>query len=399
MVVYYLIFGIVWNKDRIYINTELKLVLIWLITCLISGFAAKDQSIFIERIITLSQLVIFFIAGYLIILRGNIKIEHIFATIIISAVFVLLLGIFQQQKPSVIIPSSRLTSTAGNPNVLALFGSIALIFSLYLLSIAKNRFVKLVLFTLQLIIIIGIVLTESRKGFIALPLSIMIYFFVSNYKKIIESRHRAKTFMRVGSYFLILIIVIFTGFQFIKNTEYYGRFESMTRYLDIAGESGGIKALDLSVYQRQQFIRYGFQMWKDNPIIGVGLGNFRSNIGKYWSLSPRSYAHNNYIQLLSTTGFLGFLAYYSIYLFLFIKLFYIQNKFQLREKDSIVINIFLTLMFILVIIELAMVSYSTKIAWLLIMMISAFSDRILAGASSLQINKSAVSRPDEGFNR
>lgn len=378
MAIYYLIFGIIWNRDKIYINREIKLILIWLLTCFISGFAASDHSIFMERIITLLQLTIFFIIGYLIISKGNLKIEHIFTTIMISVTFVLLVGIFHQEQSSVVISSNRLSSTAGNPNVLAVFSSIAFIFSLYLLSIAKNRFVKLILFALQLIIIIGIVLTESRKGFIALPLSIMIYFFITNYKKIIESRNRVKASLRVVSFLLILITLIFAGFQFLKNTEYYDRFEIMTRYLDITGESEGIKELDFSVYQRQQFIRYGFQMWKDNPIIGVGLGNFRSNIRKYWSLSSRSYAHNNYIQLLSTAGFLGFLAYYSIYLFLFIKLFYIQNKFQLKEKDSKVINVFITLMFVMVIIELAMVSYSTKIAWLLIMMISAFSDRIQA---------------------
>lgn len=399
LVVYYLMSGIIWNKDRVYINTELKIILIWLITCFISGFAASNQSIFIERIITLLQLIIFFITGYLIILRGNIKIEHIFATIIISVAFVLLFGIFHREVPKTIISFNRLSSTAGNPNTLAVFGSIAFISSLYLFSIEKNKIYKLSLFALQLIIIIGIVMTESRKGFIALPLIVIIYLLMNNYKEIIQSRNKVKKLLRFGLYFLILIIIIFAGFQFLKDTEYYDRFETMTRYLDIEGESGGIKAIDFSVYQRQQFIRYGFQMWKDNPVIGVGLGNFRSNIRKYWPMSPRSYAHNNYIQLLTTTGLLGFLAYYSIYLFLFIKLFYIQNKFQLQEKDSKVINIFITIMFIFIIIELAMVSYSTKITWLLIMLISAFSDRILADASSLQINKSAVSLPDKGLTR
>ena len=376
LVVYYIIFGLIWERDRIYINTELKIILVWLITCFISGFAASDQSIFIVRIITLLQLVIFFITGYLIILRGNIKIEHIFATIIISVTFVLIFGIFHREQPSVIVSFNRLSATAGNPNILAVFGSFAFIFVLYLLSLAKKRFYKLILTALQLMIITGIVITESRKGLIVLPLSIIIYFFINNYRKIFESGYKIKKFLRFGLYFLILIIIIFTGFQILKNTEYYDRFEMMTRYLDIAGESEGIRTLDFSVYQRQQFIKYGFQMWKDNPVGGVGLGNFRNNINKYWSLSSRTYAHNNYIQLLATTGVLGFLVYYSLYLFLFMKLFNIKNQFRLKERDSKLIDIFITLIIVLVIIEFAMVSYSTKIFWALIMMISAFSDRI-----------------------
>jgi len=386
LAVYYLIFGIIWNKDKIYINTEFKIILIWLITCFISGFAASDHSIFMVRMSTLLQLAAFFIIGYLIVSRGNLRIEHIFITIIISVIFVLLFGIFQRKEPSVLISFNRLSSTAGNPNILAVFGSFAFIFSLYLLSIAKRRFHKLAILALQLILIVGIVRTESRKGLLALPLSIIIYILITNYKKIIESKDRVKTFLKFGFCFLILITVIFTGFQFLKSTEYYDRFEIMTRYLDIAGESGGINVLDFSVYQRQQFIKYGFQMWKDNPVIGVGLGNFRRNINQYWSLSPRTYAHNNYIQLLSTTGLFGFLAYYSIYLFLFMKLFHIQNRFLLKSKDSKLISLFVTLMFIIVILEIAMVTYSTKIIWLLIMLVSAFSDRIQAEACGVRSN-------------
>jgi hypothetical protein len=63
-------------------------------------------------------------------------------------------------------------------------------FSIYLFSISKNKFVRLILFANQCLLIIGMVKTESRKGFIIIPFGIFIYFLLTNYKKIAKSKNK-----------------------------------------------------------------------------------------------------------------------------------------------------------------------------------------------------------------
>jgi O-antigen ligase len=382
LVGYYVLFQVIWNKNKIYINRETKLILIWVFFCLISGFAASDYILFFGKILTVLQLTGFFIIGYLIILKNKIKIEHIFITVLVSVTFILILGVFQQESSSLVISSNRLSSTAGNPNKLAIYASYAFMFSMYLFSISKNKFVRSILFANQVLLIIGILKTESRKGFIIIPLGIFIYFLLTNYKKIAKSKNKIKSVMKYAFYFAILITLLCISFQLLKNTDNFRRFGIMTNYFNMTEKSDRIKIFDQSVYERQQFIKYGFQMWKDHPIIGVGLDNFRLNIKKYWTMSNRSYAHNNYIELLADTGLLGFLAYYSIYLSLIIKLFFIKKRVQLKSKYLNLINIFITIIFILMLSEIAMVTYSSKFIWLLIMLISGFCDRFLVGSTS-----------------
>jgi len=139
-----------------------------------------------------------------------------------------------------------------------------------------------------------------------------------------------------------------------------------------------IKVSDYSSYERQKFIKYGLEMWLDNPLFGTGLDNFRINIQKYWSVSERKYSHNNYIELLSTVGIFGFMAYYSIYLSLFLKIALIKKtKKGKNDKVNRIANLFIVILTSFMILEIAMVSYYSKFFWLMLLIISAYTDRIL----------------------
>jgi len=377
---HYIIFQVIWNNKKIYINREIKLILIWIIFCFISGFVANDHDLFIDKMLTILQLTAFFIIGYSLLFKNKIKIEYIFITLLVSVIIILILGIFQQEKSS-FITSNRISSTTGNPNTLAIYGSFAFIFSIYLFSISKKKIIRLILICSQFIILLGVLKTESRKGIILIPISLLLYFLLINFSKIIRSKKKIKSVTILILKLIILISLLLIAFQYFKNSEYFHRFEKMSNYLKMRGKSfrtNIIKVSDYSSYERQKFIKYGLEMWLDNPLFGTGLDNFRINIQKYWSVSERKYSHNNYIELLSTVGIFWFMAYYSIYLSLFLKIALIKKtKKGKNDKVNRIANLFIVILTSFMILEIAMVSYYSKFFWLMLLIISAYTDRIL----------------------
>ena len=79
------------------------------------------------------------------------------------------------------------------------------------------------------------------------------------------------------------------------------RFEGMLLALT-TGQGDG------STMERMNMIQDAAKFWETHPIFGIGLNLF-SVKGDYGA-----YSHNNYLELLSTTGLLGFITYYSYHI-------------------------------------------------------------------------------------
>ena len=60
-------------------------------------------------------------------------------------------------------------------------------------------------------------------------------------------------------------------------------------------------------------------MFYEKPILGYGINNFVSKIGQ--RIGVWTYAHNNYYEILADLGIVGFLIYYSYYIYLMASLF------------------------------------------------------------------------------
>lgn len=64
---------------------------------------------------------------------------------------------------------------------------------------------------------------------------------------------------------------------------------------------------DASALERDRFIRIGWEAIQKRPILGYGIANFGA-------VFPGSgYSHNNFIELLFSMGFVGFIIYYMPY--------------------------------------------------------------------------------------
>ena len=146
------------------------------------------------------------------------------------------------------------------------------------------------------------------------------------------------------------------------------------------------KIIDYSAYERSQFIIYGIKIWLDNLFFGVGLDNFRIIIRQYWPISNPLYSHNNYIELLSTIGTFGMLAYYSIYYFVITRLAKLLKTHILTSQQIKLVHIFLTAIMSLMVVELVTVSYYRKYTWVILLVIIGFSDKLILQKKLLNIN-------------
>ena len=92
---------------------------------------------------------------------------------------------------------------------------------------------------------------------------------------------------------------------------------------------------DTAVVSRVTLWKTGLYMYKDNPVIGVGMGNYYTRYKEFVTKYPAldighdAYSvHNSYIKVAAETGTVGILSFLSIYITYFIyliRLYFKQN--------------------------------------------------------------------------
>ena len=164
-----------------------------------------------------------------------------------------------------------------------------------------------------------IMLTGSRGGFVGLCTA-FIYCWLRSKRKILVT-------------FLVLVLAIFA--YFVAPQTYGERIRSITEQ----GTSEGTGEARVYTWN------IGWHMFLDNPIIGVGQGNFPYVFGKYelkvtGSQEPfhgRSVAgrvaHSIYFTLLPELGLMGTIPFLLIIYYTFKDLKYI-NKLTLKNKNA-----------------------------------------------------------------
>jgi len=134
---------------------------------------------------------------------------------------------------------------------------------------------------------LGILLSASRKNFLTLGLFVLLWFFFCY-------RQDIKNPVRFFGVLILLFAIGYFSFDYILENTHLG-----VRINSAANETSNPKRLML--YQE------GWQMFKNNPFYGVGLGNFavNSNFG--------TFSHSDLMELLATTGLPGLILYLEIY--------------------------------------------------------------------------------------
>lgn len=178
----------------------------------------------------------------------------------------------------------------GDGNDFAWSLNIALPFSLFFLLRADKKIVKLFSLGATILLLIGIVGTQSRGASLALMGGFLYYMFYISEKK-----------MRG----VLLLIVVASSILLFAPPEYLGRLETISAYEE-----------DTSATARLKAWRTATDMAVDNPILGVGAGSFNSAYGRFYRRSgdPVRWisTHSVYFKVLGEYGFVGLFIYLMV---------------------------------------------------------------------------------------
>ncbi|HFT2183574.1 TPA: O-antigen ligase family protein [Bacillus cereus] len=264
---------------------------------------------------------------------------------LILSVYVISLTDYNRLLEGRYYASEVLEESIGNRNAVALLIGLAFNFGVYKVFYQRNY--KHLIFAL--VMLTAVLLTGSRKGllicFIPMFINIFLMGMKSNLKKNIQ-------YFFVSLILATLLSVLFYNILFKIDILYENigwRFESMYQEIFLHESSN-----EGSYHTRKNMIQYGMDYFKERPLLGHGIENFRYLYAQ--EVGKETYSHNNYIELLVNNGIVGLLLYYSFYISVILKANdRRRNSKSLEEKRYYLFCI--SLLICMFIIDWGLVSY------------------------------------------
>jgi len=234
--------------------------------------------------------------------------------------------------------SSRVFSILGNPDFLG--GYLSLIFplsaALFLSNGLKNKKGVFALVS-SAIILLCLFLTATRSAIVAFTGSFAILSAIVLFQKNAEPKKRWFV-----SFIALIAIVFLLGISGQGNIKgIFKRFSTIINAQELKTDS--------SAQYRLSLWRTSIAMFKVHPIFGVGLGTFKlhypifqareKRAGNVLSSLPtqESRVHNEYLQILSETGIIGFAAFlWLIFSVLAAGVKYISSEKETKNKFFII---------------------------------------------------------------
>lgn len=241
-----------------------------------------------------------------------------------------------------------------NVNLLGMLGAVVVILQAY--KMVYDKKFGSAIFLIPTILVIA--LSQSKKAIIMLLIGVLLVVF-SKY----ISRKNGLKIIKIS----VLISVMLVIFNYALNLEIFtglrDRFEDMFSTMSDSSEGVGE-----STWERMKFIEIGMAQFWETPILGVGIGSssalLAEKFGRY------TYLHNNYVELLACGGIVGFIIYYSMYVYL------ISNLIKYRKHDVARTNLFLVLIIVLLFADYGFVSYNVKFQFFYLMMMFMHVDHL-----------------------
>jgi len=144
------------------------------------------------------------------------------------------------------------------------------------------------------------------------------------------------TFSRGGLYFLSAVIILCV----LLNRQQVGKFLILFLllpvgyiiYYYVTEATGGVIEVRYSqegTSNRDKLVKAGFELFEQEPLAGVGTGNYGQEISDRDLFSGESGAHNEFVRAAAEHGILGIITYWGFYFVIFVDVI----KRKKRERD------------------------------------------------------------------
>ena len=288
------------DKPKFKLDSLFTLVLLFFLwTTLSSMLTISTESIVWERWNYLLKTLIFFLFAVLV-LKSQKELDFVFTLLILGVGF---LGMMEGMKFIVSAGGHRINSisgVSGDNNFFALMINISIPILIYLISIQPKKIIRYALKFVGLFLILGIIATYSRGGFLGLAIIAFYTTMGSKYK------------IRVT---LLLGLVVLAG-MFLMPDEWFSRMNTLENAEEDSSFMGRVVAWKISTLLAMHNITGG----GFNALINFSLWEYYSMYIHELSfietpepdpLRPHA-AHSIYFQVLGDHGFIGLILFISM---------------------------------------------------------------------------------------
>ena len=174
----------------------------------------------------------------------------------------------------------------------------------YLIDKSKSKLMKLVILAVNLFFCFVTMYTGSRTAFAMLVAGILLYLYIKKPTKILRN-------------IILTIVLLYVIYYLIMNVE--GIYNVLgTRIKSLLALITGKGEADHSATLRDTFVQNGKIWFKESPLIGYGVNNYR--VLDKEATGFGFYAHNTYIEIAVDFGVVGLVWYYLVYVILVLRL-------------------------------------------------------------------------------
>lgn len=224
--------------------------------------------------------------------------------------------------------SRQYSGYAGNINILSFTLLLKIPFFVTAFFFASNKYLKWIILLLITSILMLLFFLQSRGAYVGL-FSIYISFIAFG---ILRKKTRP---VLLFSTILVLSFLTVFGIQKSKKTTLITERISTIRLTDS----------DNSISSRLQFYNDALTSFIQNPILGIGVGNWKLNSIEYRKNTMRQYivpyhSHNEFLNILAESGIISLLSFLG--LIFYIPLHYLKIKqFNIVKVSSVLVLLIL----------------------------------------------------------
>jgi len=332
LLIFLLLFTQQWLKKKtellfLFFRNRIGIIyFLFLVFTLLSFIKAYN---FYESIICFSKIFSVFTAAYL--LTTLLRYDKRYVTILASALSILLVfdgftvfyhvfdNVMAGKGPSI----ASIKSVYSNKNILAASIFVKLPFALWLFSF-KKRWLRILGIVSFFVGLLGTLFMSTRSFYLGSVILFLVYLPIMgvNYSRRNEKRRFAYVLISVG--IVILVSLLFFNYAI----KYFYPKSQQDRYtVDFFSK---MKAIGQGEPLRVASWERSLKLIKEDPLLGVGSGNWKVDVLKYENPIKSDYvyqykAHNDFIEITAESGIIAGLLYLSIFLLIgynFIRAFF-----------------------------------------------------------------------------
>ena len=335
---FFFIIYVLYNKISVNLIPEVVLYYVWIIWALAGLVNANDTTLYFSKFRTVIQIgIMIVLVAAVTAMKRNMSMVMfgLLSGVVVVSLFSIWSGEFLQVSGA--DSRTRAEGLVGNPND---FAYLFLMMTFALVFFWKNRssaWWKLLIAAGVLFAIAFIIVSGSRKTI----LGVLLFLFFS--VVLCKSRRIDKNAVKRYIFLIVLLLIVYGSASLvISNTLLSKRFES--------------EEIERGENVRMQMYAEGMEMIRNHFFLGMGLNNYKTES------SFGLYSHSDYVEVAASTGFVGFVMYFSMYVVLWMRISRIR---KMTQDPHIFFNMGLLKAAILTILLLAFgkVNIAVKINW------------------------------------